>query len=173
MMDNDHRDFSELCFVARRLQIIGVNSASCERLFSDMGYIHSKRRNRLSFEKVLHIAQVRSNLKKKRRPNQSEEQSRRARHASDIADASESSSVLTNVATTEDIVSPEVDGTDDSEAVDVEEQLVAMTTEWSEILEEEGTQDEEDELEFNTHIAEKKRYKWKLASLLSTNNGGD
>ncbi|KAF0501871.1 hypothetical protein F8M41_019940 [Gigaspora margarita] len=37
------RETPELAFIGKRLHSIVVNSASVERLFSDMGFIHSKR----------------------------------------------------------------------------------------------------------------------------------
>lgn len=177
MIANDHQEFEELCFVARRLQIIGVNSASCERLFSDMGYIHSKRRNRLSFEKVLHIAQVRSNLKKKRQMEQMSGVSKRGRHSSTATTVAteEAAATITGITTEDNIATIDTTGATDSaenEGLNVEEQLIALTTEWTQTLdEEESLQDEEDILDFHTHIAEKQKYKWKLASLFSCNVG--
>jgi len=42
----------ELSQVATKLFSICVNSASCERLFSSMGFLHTKRRNKLNVSKL-------------------------------------------------------------------------------------------------------------------------
>ena len=44
--------FPELSQVATKLFSICVNSASCERLFSSMGFLHTKRRNKLNVSKL-------------------------------------------------------------------------------------------------------------------------
>ena len=50
------KDAPELSQLALRLMGIAVNSAGCERLFSQMGLTHTKVRNRLGHAKVTHIA---------------------------------------------------------------------------------------------------------------------
>ncbi|KDN35540.1 hypothetical protein RSAG8_11497, partial [Rhizoctonia solani AG-8 WAC10335] len=54
----------QLTYLAIHVLSIVANSAGCERLFSEMGNIHTKRRNRLSFEKVFDTAVVKMNLKR-------------------------------------------------------------------------------------------------------------
>ncbi|KAG8708307.1 hypothetical protein FRC11_006574 [Ceratobasidium sp. 423] len=46
----------QLAHLAIHVLSIVANSAGCERLFSEMGYIHTKRRNHLSYEKVFDTA---------------------------------------------------------------------------------------------------------------------
>ncbi|KAG8689624.1 hypothetical protein FRC11_001571, partial [Ceratobasidium sp. 423] len=53
-----------LVHLAIHVLSIVANSAGCERLFSEMGYIHTKHRNHLSYEKVFDTAVVRMNLKR-------------------------------------------------------------------------------------------------------------
>jgi hypothetical protein len=48
--------------LGERLLSISINSAAVERLFSEMGAIHSPVRNRLQEQKVLAICQIRSQL---------------------------------------------------------------------------------------------------------------
>ncbi|CAB4374332.1 unnamed protein product [Rhizophagus irregularis] len=55
----------ELCKVAQRIFSITVSTASLERLFSTMGWYHSKQRNRLKSEKVLGLAQIRAHMQRK------------------------------------------------------------------------------------------------------------
>ncbi|DBA66311.1 TPA: hypothetical protein ACH3X2_002561 [Trebouxia sp. C0005] len=52
--------------LALRLMGIAVNSAGCERLFSQMGLTHIKVRNRLGHAKVTHTAQLRQELHRNR-----------------------------------------------------------------------------------------------------------
>ncbi|GBC53195.2 ribonuclease H-like domain-containing protein [Rhizophagus irregularis DAOM 181602=DAOM 197198] len=54
----------ELYRVAQRIFSITVSTASLERLFSTMGWYHSKRRNRLKAEKVLSLAQIRASMQR-------------------------------------------------------------------------------------------------------------
>ncbi|DBA82624.1 TPA: hypothetical protein ACH3X1_006872 [Trebouxia sp. C0004] len=60
------KDAPELCQLALRLMGIAMNSAGCERLFSQMGLTHTKVRNRLGHAKVTHIAQLRQELHRHR-----------------------------------------------------------------------------------------------------------
>ncbi|KAG8791459.1 hypothetical protein FRC12_009168 [Ceratobasidium sp. 428] len=55
----------QLAHLAIHILSIVANSAGCERLFSEMGHIHTKRRNRLGYQKVFDTAVVRMNLKRK------------------------------------------------------------------------------------------------------------
>ncbi|CAG8521899.1 15166_t:CDS:2 [Cetraspora pellucida] len=52
----------ELANLALQLFGICVNSASVERLFSTMGFLHSKHRNRLGYKKVLEMSQLRGKI---------------------------------------------------------------------------------------------------------------
>jgi hypothetical protein len=54
----------QLPHLAIHILSIIANSAGCERLFSEMGHIHTKRRNRLSYQKVFDTAVVRMDLKR-------------------------------------------------------------------------------------------------------------
>ncbi|CAB4395903.1 unnamed protein product [Rhizophagus irregularis] len=56
----------ELSQIATKLFSICVNSASCERLFSTMGFLHTKRRNKLHYSKVLWMAQIRGELQREK-----------------------------------------------------------------------------------------------------------
>lgn len=60
------KETPELSQLALRLMGVAVNSAGCERLFSQMGLTHSKVRNRLGHAKVTHIAQLRQELHRHR-----------------------------------------------------------------------------------------------------------
>ncbi|KAL0035364.1 hypothetical protein WJX77_003237 [Trebouxia sp. C0004] len=60
------KDAPELCQLALRLMRVAVNSAGCERMFSQMGLTHTKVRNRLAHAKVTHIAQLRQELHRSR-----------------------------------------------------------------------------------------------------------
>ncbi|CAG8808787.1 22777_t:CDS:2 [Cetraspora pellucida] len=53
---------SELANIALRIYSICVNSASVERLFSTMGFFHTKRRNKLKHSKVLAMCQIRAKI---------------------------------------------------------------------------------------------------------------
>ncbi|CAE6454793.1 unnamed protein product [Rhizoctonia solani] len=55
----------QLAHLAIHVLSIVANSAGCERLFSEMGHIHTKRRNRLGYQKVFDTAVVRMDLKRK------------------------------------------------------------------------------------------------------------
>ncbi|EUC57191.1 NUDIX domain protein, partial [Rhizoctonia solani AG-3 Rhs1AP] len=55
----------QLAYLATHILSIVANSAGCERLFSEMGNIHTKRRNRLAYNKVFDTAVVRMDLKRK------------------------------------------------------------------------------------------------------------
>nr|CAG8610000.1 474_t:CDS:2 [Entrophospora candida] len=57
----------ELSKLALHLHGICINSASVERLWSNMGFIHSKKRNRLYHEKVLGMCQLRSEIFRKKK----------------------------------------------------------------------------------------------------------
>ncbi|CAG8791106.1 21915_t:CDS:2, partial [Gigaspora rosea] len=56
----------DLSQIATKLFSICVNSASCERLFSSMGFLHTKRRNKLNYSKVLWMAQIRGELQREK-----------------------------------------------------------------------------------------------------------
>ncbi|CAG8610294.1 25750_t:CDS:2 [Dentiscutata erythropus] len=67
----EYWDFSigatkELGMLAICLFSICINSASCERLFSTMGFFHNSRRTRLLLDKVFSMAQMRAEIKYKR-----------------------------------------------------------------------------------------------------------
>ena len=66
LLNSSKKDAPELCQLALRLMGIAVNSAGCERLFSQMGLTHTKVRNRLGHAKVTHIAQLRQELHRNR-----------------------------------------------------------------------------------------------------------
>ncbi|KDN48405.1 hypothetical protein RSAG8_02997, partial [Rhizoctonia solani AG-8 WAC10335] len=55
----------QLAHLATHILSIVANSAGCERLFSEMGHIHTKRRNRLAYSKVFDTAVIRMDLKRK------------------------------------------------------------------------------------------------------------
>ncbi|KAF8671798.1 hypothetical protein RHS04_08128 [Rhizoctonia solani] len=55
----------QLAHLAIHVLSIVANSAGCERLFSEMGHIHTKRRNQLGYQKVFDTAVVRMDLKRK------------------------------------------------------------------------------------------------------------
>ncbi|KAH7305757.1 hypothetical protein B0J17DRAFT_719574 [Rhizoctonia solani] len=55
----------QLAHLAIHILSIVANLAGCERLFSKMGHIHTKRRSRLGYQKVFDTAVVRMNLKRK------------------------------------------------------------------------------------------------------------
>ncbi|CAG8641432.1 4309_t:CDS:2, partial [Scutellospora calospora] len=57
----------KLSSVALRLHDIFINSISVERLFSSMGFFHTKKRNRLSPEKVFNMSKLRISMLYKNR----------------------------------------------------------------------------------------------------------
>lgn len=60
MMDNQTwKGRNQLVKLAIRIHSAIANSADCERLFSKMGDIHTKKRNRFSEQRVRDIAVVR------------------------------------------------------------------------------------------------------------------
>lgn len=61
------RTHKELANLALRLFGICINSASVERLFSTMGFLHNKRRNRLGYKKVLEMSQLRGKIIQERK----------------------------------------------------------------------------------------------------------
>lgn len=69
-------------FAVRILSIV-TNSASCERAFSEFGIIHTKRRNRLSEEKVHKTTLVKMDLRRDQ-ANAGLLQTRKRRHFSDF-----------------------------------------------------------------------------------------
>ena len=56
----------QLSKLALHLMSVSVNSAGCERAFSQMGLTHTKLRNRLGHAKTTHIVQVRQELHRDR-----------------------------------------------------------------------------------------------------------
>ncbi|CAB4415052.1 unnamed protein product [Rhizophagus irregularis] len=56
----------ELSQIATKLFSICVNSASCEWLFSTMDFLHTKRRNKLHYSKVLWMAQIHGELQREK-----------------------------------------------------------------------------------------------------------
>jgi hypothetical protein len=63
---------NELPFVAMYIFGICINSASVERLFSCMGFFHTKARNRTNYEKVLAMSQLRGEIQRSKRISSSE-----------------------------------------------------------------------------------------------------
>ncbi|CAG8817496.1 8102_t:CDS:2, partial [Gigaspora margarita] len=61
------RTYKELANLALRLFEICINSASVERLFSIMGFLHNKCRNRLGYKKVLEMSQLRGKIIQERK----------------------------------------------------------------------------------------------------------
>ncbi|RIA96856.1 hypothetical protein C1645_814904 [Glomus cerebriforme] len=68
----------ELGFVATKIFSICVNSASVERLFSSMGFLHTFRRNKLKHDKVVTMAQFRVDI------HQSENEKKRKRESENL-----------------------------------------------------------------------------------------
>lgn len=62
----------ELSRLALQLFGICINSASVERLWSTMGFLHTKCQNRLPSKKVLAMSQLRSDILSKRKRNEAE-----------------------------------------------------------------------------------------------------
>ena len=60
--------------LGERLLSISINSAAVERLFSEMGAIHSSVRNRLHEQKVLAICQIHCQLRKEERAHKLREE---------------------------------------------------------------------------------------------------
>ncbi|GBC24452.2 ribonuclease H-like domain-containing protein [Rhizophagus irregularis DAOM 181602=DAOM 197198] len=60
----------ELGYVAQRIFGICINAASVERLWSKMGFLHTKRRNRLNYEKTLKMSKLRAAISYKHRVNE-------------------------------------------------------------------------------------------------------
>lgn len=56
--------WNQLCDTAIRILSVIANSASCERLFSLFGIIHTKLRNRLGHQQVDKIARLRLELQR-------------------------------------------------------------------------------------------------------------
>ncbi|GBC46508.2 ribonuclease H-like domain-containing protein [Rhizophagus irregularis DAOM 181602=DAOM 197198] len=63
--------YPEIGTVAARIFGICVNAASVERLWSSMGFLHTKARNRLKFSRVLNMAKLRADITYKRRKQES------------------------------------------------------------------------------------------------------
>ncbi|PKB94981.1 hypothetical protein RhiirA5_386324 [Rhizophagus irregularis] len=63
--------YPEIGTVAARIFGICVNAASVERLWSSMGFFHTKTRNRLKFSRVLNMAKLRADITYKRRKQES------------------------------------------------------------------------------------------------------
>ncbi|GES95927.1 ribonuclease H-like domain-containing protein [Rhizophagus clarus] len=66
----------ELSRLALQLFGICINAASVERLWSNMGFLHLKRRNKLHYKKVLAMAQLRSDILHKRKREDTEKYER-------------------------------------------------------------------------------------------------
>ncbi|CAB4376572.1 unnamed protein product [Rhizophagus irregularis] len=69
----------ELSHLALHLYSVCVNAASVERLWSTMGFFHTKRRNRLENKKVLEMARIRSDILYKRKIKEVEGGQKQAR----------------------------------------------------------------------------------------------
>ncbi|RGB35175.1 hypothetical protein C1646_814939 [Rhizophagus diaphanus] len=50
----------ELGYITQQIFGICINAASVERLWSNMGFLHTKRRNRLNYEKTFKISKLRA-----------------------------------------------------------------------------------------------------------------
>ncbi|CAB4414072.1 unnamed protein product [Rhizophagus irregularis] len=61
------RRAKELGYVAQRIFGICINAASVGRLWSNMGFLHTKRRNRLNYEKTLKMSKLRAAISYKHR----------------------------------------------------------------------------------------------------------
>ncbi|RGB32898.1 hypothetical protein C1646_762352 [Rhizophagus diaphanus] len=97
----------ELYQVAERIFFIAITTASLEWLFLTIGWLHSKRRNRLSSEKVLGIAQIRTSMLHKLKLKQIDEEAQKFKNID----------VATPLSTTEDnnILEQKTDNISDNE----------------------------------------------------------
>ncbi|CAG8825189.1 28477_t:CDS:2, partial [Racocetra persica] len=139
----------ELGMLAICLFSICINSASCERLFSTMGFFHNSRRTRLPLDKVFSMAQMRAEINYKRtiEAAKSLEQSISANintifgsdnreHIQTNYDEQESSSVI-ELETNANNENAEMIVEDDSESSaneDISDEWKAVLKEWSESL---------------------------------------
>lgn len=65
--------------LAMRIHSVVANSASCERLFSRMGLIHTKQRNRLKLERVRDMASIGMHLKREEQPKSNPRKRKRSK----------------------------------------------------------------------------------------------
>ncbi|POG56626.1 hypothetical protein GLOIN_2v1849217 [Rhizophagus irregularis DAOM 181602=DAOM 197198] len=63
--------YPEIGTVVARIFGICVNAASVERLWSSIGFLHTKARNRLKFSRVLNMAKLKADITYKRRKQES------------------------------------------------------------------------------------------------------
>nr|CAG8646307.1 10636_t:CDS:2 [Entrophospora candida]CAG8652393.1 12252_t:CDS:2 [Entrophospora candida] len=82
----------ELHKVATRVFSITVTTAAVERLFSNMGHLHSDRRNRLDHNKVLSMGQIRNDMNYRRKKTEIDE-SRKKFHSENYAAPVEESEI--------------------------------------------------------------------------------
>ncbi|CAB4474631.1 unnamed protein product [Rhizophagus irregularis] len=174
----------ELSQIATKLFSICVNSASCERLFSTMGFLHTKRRNRLNYSKVLWMAQIRGELKRQKFMKNisiENEQAKNDRIAVPIGndEAEDQMETLELDMDNDEVFYDESDNENDEN--DDNNECDEFIRSWLEILEEEdtnnginnisGNQIDEDSSEFNAllenqiHSADNDDAKWDLTTL--------
>ncbi|CAG8515375.1 14606_t:CDS:2 [Dentiscutata heterogama] len=154
-----------------------INSASVERLFSDMGFIHSKRQVRLNEKKVMKIAQLRANQRKE---NMKKLDSKKlnsmqihAQKKSSINNMNTNNEVSVNVESSTNQMIEETDSSDEeieSELILDELDCTRVVNEWFMELDDEVYEAEDYDLD-NTeilHLAEDPQAKWNLNTLFSS-----
>lgn len=111
---------NQLAYLAKLLLSVVANSAGAERLFSRMGHIHSKRRNRMHYDKVHDLATVAMDLEEQHRAAGLVR--KRARRRFDTAAAQPTSSLpqAANVSDAEPDEVAEALGDDEADNVDDE-----------------------------------------------------
>ncbi|EXX65616.1 hypothetical protein RirG_131580 [Rhizophagus irregularis DAOM 197198w] len=141
----------ELYRVAQRIFSITVSTASLERLFSTMGWYHSKQRNRLKSEKVLGLAQICAHMQKQQQIRELDF------HAKQYKTIIENTSYNTNLESNDDmfVISDDEDTNIDNETNERDiytrpltsiNEWSNMVTHWVEMIENELQEDQDNEI---------------------------
>ncbi|EXX53229.1 hypothetical protein RirG_245900 [Rhizophagus irregularis DAOM 197198w] len=173
----------ELYRVAKRIFSIAVTTASLERLFSTMGWLHSKRRNRLAHEKVLGMTQLRASMQQKLKQKKIDEDALKFRSTGVALPVNENEdpNASDGLNVSDDESSSEFIETDAN--VQTESNWRSVVSRWINMLEDESNEEydndnesdsnvDDEELEINVtnisnlpHPARDQNSKWKLQDI--------
>ncbi|CAG8774835.1 637_t:CDS:2, partial [Racocetra fulgida] len=168
----------ELSRVVYHLFGICVTTASVERLFSTMGFLHSPLRNKLKV--IIAMSQLRAEILRTRKPKESKFNY----NQSNLSSSSDFLSASSNQSQTFESNNEETDSginLKEDNSINSETDWDFVVNEWEELLSDEQLDEESDkesddeidnELDFydsEIHLAENQSAKWKLEDLFLSN----
>ncbi|CAG8571554.1 25123_t:CDS:2 [Cetraspora pellucida] len=170
----------ELSHIACYLFGICVTTASVERLFSTIGFLHSPLCNKLKNEKVIAMSQLHAEILRTRKPKESKFNY----NQSNLPSSSDFLSALFNQSQTFESNNEETDSginLEEDNSINSKTDWDFVVNEWEELLSDEQLDEESDkesddeidnELDFydsEIHLAENQSAKWKLENLFLSN----